>query len=88
MTQKIQATDITEEEAQNAVFFERTDEFIKLANDFCRPEKGQKPKPAELRGQVSAAMLLQLLALIHGLLPTILKMAMKCVMPKIKLCLT
>ena len=57
MTQKIQATDITEEEAQNAVFFERTDEFIKLANDFCRPEKGQKPKPAELRGQVSAAML-------------------------------
>ena len=57
MTQKIQATDVTEEEAQNAVFFERTDEFIKLANEFCRPEKGQKPQPVELRGQVSAAML-------------------------------
>ena len=34
MTQKINATDVTEEEALNAVFFERADEFIKLANDF------------------------------------------------------
>ncbi|MEB3766177.1 DUF3144 domain-containing protein [Acinetobacter sp. MD2] len=57
MTQKIQATDITQEEAQNAMFFERADEFIKLANDFCRPAKGEKPDPAETRGQVSAAML-------------------------------
>ena len=57
MSQKINATDITEEEALNAVFFERADEFIKQANDFCRPPKGQKPDPAELRGQVSAAML-------------------------------
>ncbi|MFI7884376.1 DUF3144 domain-containing protein, partial [Acinetobacter baumannii] len=56
MSQKINATDITEEEALNAVFFERADEFIKQANDFCRPPKGQKPDPAELRGQVSAAM--------------------------------
>ena len=57
MTQKINATDVTEEEALNAVFFERADEFIKLANDFCRPQKGQQPNPEELRGQVSAAML-------------------------------
>ena len=34
MSQKINATDITEEEALNAVFFERADEFIKQANDF------------------------------------------------------
>ena len=39
MSQKINATDITEEEALNAVFFERADEFIKQANDFCRPPK-------------------------------------------------
>ncbi len=57
MTQKIQATDITEDEAQNAVFFERADEFIKLANEFCRPVKGETPQPAQTRGQVSAAML-------------------------------
>lgn len=57
MSQKIDATDVTEEDALNAVFFERADEFIKLANDFCRPEKGQKPQPEERRGQVSAAML-------------------------------
>lgn len=57
MSQKINAADITEEEALNAVFFERADEFIKLANEFCRPKEGEKPDPAELRGQVSAAML-------------------------------
>ena len=57
MSQKINATDVTEEEALNAVFFERADEFIKQANEFCRPPKGQKTDPAELRGQVSAAML-------------------------------
>ena len=57
MSQKINAADITEEEALNAVFFERADEFIKLANEFCRPKKGEKLDPAELRGQVSAAML-------------------------------
>lgn len=57
MSQKINAADITEEEALNALFFERADEFIKLANEFCRPKKGEKPDPAELRGQVSAAML-------------------------------
>ena len=84
MSQKINATDITEEEALNAVFFERADEFIKQANDFCRPPKGQKPDPAELRGQVSAAMYLQLLVLIHGWLLIILKMVMKCVMQKIR----
>ena len=37
MSQKINATDVTEEEALNAVFFERADEFIKQANEFCRP---------------------------------------------------
>ena len=57
MSKKIDATDVTEEEALNAVFFERADEFIKHANEFCRPLKGQKVDPAELRGQVSAAML-------------------------------
>lgn len=61
MSQKIDATDITkqiaEEEALNAVFFERADGFIKLANDYCRPAKGETPKPEERRGQVSAAML-------------------------------
>ena len=57
MSQKIDATDVTEEEALNAVFFERADEFIKQANEFCRPAKGQQPKPEELRGQVSSAML-------------------------------
>jgi len=57
MSQKIVATDVTEEEALNAVFFERADEFIKQANTFCRPPKGQAPQPEALRGQVSAAML-------------------------------
>lgn len=57
MSQKIEATDVTEEEALNAVFFERADGFIKQANEFCRPQSGQQPNPAELRGQVSAAML-------------------------------
>ena len=47
MSQKINATDVTEEEALNAVFFERADEFIKQANEFCRPPKGQKTDPAE-----------------------------------------
>lgn len=54
---RINATDVTEEEALNAVFFDRADQFIKLANEFCRPPKGQKANPAELRAQVSAAML-------------------------------
>ncbi len=57
MSEKIVATDVTEEEALNAVFFERADAFIKQANEFCRPAKGEAPKPEELRGQVSAAML-------------------------------
>ena len=57
MVQKIQATDVTEEEAQNAKFFERADGFIKLANEFCHVEKGSTMKPAEARGQASAAML-------------------------------
>lgn len=57
MSNRIDATDVTEEEAQNAVFFERADQFIKLANEFCRPEKGKPANPAEIRGQVSAAML-------------------------------
>ena len=54
---RIDATDVTEEEAQNAVFFDRADQFIKLANEFCRPPKGQKTNPVEIRGQVGAAML-------------------------------
>ena len=57
MVQKIEATDVTEEEALNAAFFERADEFIKQANEFCRVEKGSQEQPAEKRGQVSAAML-------------------------------
>lgn len=57
MSQKIEATDVTEEEALNAVFFDRADQFIKLANEFCRPEKGKTVEPAEIRAQVSAAML-------------------------------
>ena len=57
MVQKIEATDVTEEEALNAAFFERADEFIKQANGFCHFEKGSTVKPAEIRGQVSAAML-------------------------------
>ena len=57
MSQKIEATDVTEEEALNAAFFERADEFIKQANEFCRPVKGTQPNPTEVRGQVSASML-------------------------------
>ena len=57
MVQKIEATDVTEEEALNAAFFERADDFIKQANEFCRVEKGSQVKPTEMRGQVSAAML-------------------------------
>ena len=57
MSNRIDATDVTEEEALNAAFFDRADQFIKLANEFCRPPKDKKVNPAELRGQVSAAML-------------------------------
>ncbi len=57
MVQKIEATDVTEEEALNAAFFERADQFIKLANEFCSPEQNKNAKPAERRGQVSASML-------------------------------
>lgn len=58
MSNRIDAADVTEEEALNAKFFDRADQFIQLANEFCRPEKGANaPKPHELRGQVSAAML-------------------------------
>jgi hypothetical protein len=57
MVQKIEATDVTEEEALNAAFFERADEFIQQANEFCRVEKGSQEKPSDKRGQVSAAML-------------------------------
>ncbi|AOA58949.1 DUF3144 domain-containing protein [Acinetobacter larvae] len=60
MSQKINATDVTEEDALNAVFFERADKFIQQANEFCRPVAGQtqtSAKPHEIRGQVSAAML-------------------------------
>ena len=58
MSQKIDATDITEEDALNAIFFERADNFIQQANQFCSPELGkQVDNPAEIRGQVSAAML-------------------------------
>ena len=57
MSQKIEATDVTEDEALNAAFFERADEFIKQANEFCRPAQGTKPNPTEVRGQVSASML-------------------------------
>ena len=39
MVQKIEATDVTEEEVLNAAFFERADEFIKQANEFSRVEK-------------------------------------------------
>jgi len=57
MVQKIEATDVTEEEALNAAFFERADEFIKQANEYCRVEKGSQEQPTEKRGQVSASML-------------------------------
>ena len=42
MVQKIEATDVTEEEALNAAFFERADEFIKQANDFVALKKVHK----------------------------------------------
>lgn len=84
MVQKIKATDVTEEEALNAAFFERADEFIKQANDFCRTEKGSQVKPAEIRGQVSAAMLFGTARFNTWWQPITLKMAMKCVMPKSK----
>lgn len=57
MTARISATDITEQELQNAEFFNRADELIKVANDMCRPPAGQRINAAERRGQVSAAML-------------------------------
>lgn len=65
MSDKIQLTDTTEEDIQNALFFERADQFIKQANDFCRPQtanQGLNPPPVDfnptnLRGQVSASML-------------------------------
>ncbi len=57
MSDQINTTDITKEEALNAVFFDRADQFIKLANDFCRPESKKKANPSELRAQVSASML-------------------------------
>lgn len=57
MSNRIDATDVTEEEALNDVFFERTDQFIKLANDFCQPARGEKINPSQRRGQVSSAML-------------------------------
>lgn len=57
MVQKIEATDVTEEEALNAAFFEHADAFIKQANEFCSIEKGSTVKPHDRRGQVSSAML-------------------------------
>ena len=49
MVQKIEATDVTEEEALNAAFFERADAFIKQANEFCSIEKGSTVKPHDRR---------------------------------------
>ena len=46
MVQKIEATDVTEEEALNAAFFFFFYEFIKQANGFCHFEKGSTVKPA------------------------------------------
>lgn len=65
MSEKIHATDITEEEALNSAFFERADQFIKQANEFCRPNTANNTlnpppadfNPADQRGQVSASML-------------------------------
>lgn len=57
MTSPISTTDITEEDALNDQFFERADEFIKTANEFCRKEKSDPISSQELRGQVSASML-------------------------------
>lgn len=58
MTQKINATDITEDEALNAAFFERADEFIKIANDFCHPDKKKNSEsPTQIRSEVSASLL-------------------------------
>ncbi|MGG6831040.1 UNVERIFIED_CONTAM: DUF3144 domain-containing protein [Staphylococcus haemolyticus] len=88
MVQKIEATDVTEEEALNAAIFERADEFIKQANEFSRVEKGSQENPAEKRGQVSAAMLFGTARFnIPGSLPTISKMATRCATLKIRSCL-
>ena len=84
MVQKIEATDVTEEEALNAAFFERADEFIQQANEFCRVEKGSQEKPSDKRGQVSAAMLFGTARFNTWVAA---KMATKCVMPKIRSCL-
>lgn len=53
MSPSIQATDITKDEALNAIFFEQADEFIKLANQLCQTGKNTQ----EQRSKVSAAML-------------------------------
>jgi hypothetical protein len=57
VSNRIDATDVTEEEALNAAFFDRADQFIKLANEFCRPKTGETVEPGDRRGQVSSAML-------------------------------
>ncbi|MFB2537825.1 MULTISPECIES: DUF3144 domain-containing protein [unclassified Acinetobacter] len=57
MSQRIDATDITEEQAINDVFFDRVDQFIKQANEFCRPVAGDNSNPQERRAKASAAML-------------------------------
>lgn len=57
MSQKIQATDITEEQAINDIFFDRVDQFIQQANAFCRPQANDQSNPHERRAKVSAAML-------------------------------
>ncbi|KAA8734802.1 DUF3144 domain-containing protein [Acinetobacter qingfengensis] len=57
MSNRIDATDVTEEEALNATFFNWADQFIKQANEFCRTKPGEQAKPAEIRGQVSASLL-------------------------------
>lgn len=57
MSNRIDATDVTQEEALNAAFFERADQFIKLANEFCRPERGGTVDPADQRGQIGSAFL-------------------------------
>jgi len=57
MSQKINATDVTEEEALNAVFFERAKDIIKKDKELCSPQKGQQPNAENLCTYVSAAML-------------------------------
>ena len=80
MSQKINATDVTDEEALNAVFFERADEFIKQANEFCRPPKVKNQTLMNYVVKLVQQCYLGLLALTLGLQPIPLKMAMKCVM--------